>query len=259
MPDASLLPQGRKSEVTLTNSGTLVRKIYNDNGDPVAKYLREVGFYEHYGTSGLIPDLVERVPDEPAIVITRAQGVRCSDRRSDRDQRSRLSRDYAERVVDLVSMGRDASTLKRRHNPYWCAQTVFSVLAAARRVRGINGGCPSLCGICPGRRHRGRFRAQRKAVGREPSGVGVPAARRRPLGGVGGAPLVQHPGVLRASSDGIVGDGLVPSRSRETAHPDAGDRAPFGHVRAALRFSIRRARSTAYVVTRRSRGSSTVP
>ena len=32
------LPQGRKSEVTLLDDGSLVRKTYNDNGDPMGKW-----------------------------------------------------------------------------------------------------------------------------------------------------------------------------------------------------------------------------
>ena len=106
------LPQGGKSDVTLSASGTLVRKAYNDNGDPVGKYLREVGFYARYGASELIPDLVESLPDERSIVITRAPGTRCSDLRPDRDSRVRLSADYAEKVVDLVSIRLDLAPQK---------------------------------------------------------------------------------------------------------------------------------------------------
>lgn len=109
------LPQGGKSEVALTNGGTLVRKVYNDNGDPLGKYLREVGFYAHYGSSELIPDLVESLLDERAIVISRAPGTRCSELQPDGDSRTRLSADYADRVVDLLSMGLDLGTLKQRY------------------------------------------------------------------------------------------------------------------------------------------------
>ena len=116
MNDASRrLPQGGKSEVTLSDDGTLVRKAYNDNGDPMGKYRREVGFYAHYGASELIPDLVDSIPEERAIVLTRAPGIRCRDLQPDPDLRRSLSADYAERVVDLLSIGGDVRTVKGRY------------------------------------------------------------------------------------------------------------------------------------------------
>ena len=101
--------------MALSTGGTLVRKVYNDNGDPLGKYLREVGFYAHYGSSELIPDLVESLLDQRAVVITRAPGTRCSELQPDGDSRAGLSADYAEKVVDLLSMGPDLGTLKQRY------------------------------------------------------------------------------------------------------------------------------------------------
>ena len=56
---APTLPQGNKSVVTPTADGLGIRKAYNENGNPHAKYARELGFYRHYGDSPLIPDLLE--------------------------------------------------------------------------------------------------------------------------------------------------------------------------------------------------------
>lgn len=109
------LPQGRKSEVTLLDDGSLVRKTYNDNGDPMGKYLREVGFYAHYGASELIPDLVEPLADERAIVLTRAPGIRCADLQPDPGFRRRLSADYADKVADLLSVRADVGNVKPRY------------------------------------------------------------------------------------------------------------------------------------------------
>ena len=108
-------PQGRKSEVTFSDDGFLVRKTYNDNGDPMGKYLREIGFYAHYGASELIPDLVESLADEGAIVLTRAPGIRCSDLQPDPRFRRRLSADYADKAVDLLSICTDVRRVKRRY------------------------------------------------------------------------------------------------------------------------------------------------
>ena len=58
------LPQGRKSEVVLLPDGQSVKKSYNTNGDPMDKYCREVGFYSHYGHSGIIPRLLDSKPGE---------------------------------------------------------------------------------------------------------------------------------------------------------------------------------------------------
>ena len=113
--DVGRLPQGGKSDVTLSADGTLVRKVYNRNGDPVRKHWREVGFYEHYGSSELIPDLVESLPGEQAVVVTRAPGVRCSDLQLDRRSRHRLSADYADKVVELLSIGGKVTRSTRRY------------------------------------------------------------------------------------------------------------------------------------------------
>lgn len=101
-PETPALPQGNKSIVTLVRGGTAIHKKYNDNGDPHGKYQREVGFYKHYEGSPLIPDLLECLPHEPAIVIARAPGVPCSALKATPKQRQHLSVDYAEKVADLV-------------------------------------------------------------------------------------------------------------------------------------------------------------
>ena len=91
--EAPPLPQGNKSTVTVARGGTAIHKKYNDNGDPHDKYEREVGFYKHYQASSLIPDLLECLPDEPAIVIARAPGVPCSTLKPTPEQRRHLSLD----------------------------------------------------------------------------------------------------------------------------------------------------------------------
>ena len=101
-PETPALPQGNKSMVTLARDGTAIHKKYNDNGDPHGKYQREVGFYKHYEGSPLIPDLLECLPHEPAIVIARASGVPCSTLKATPKQRRDLSLDYAEKVADLI-------------------------------------------------------------------------------------------------------------------------------------------------------------
>ena len=101
-PPGTQLPQGNKSTVTLTRGGAAIHKAYNDNGDPHGKYMREVGFYLHYQESPLIPDLLECLPDVPAIVIARAPGVLCSSLKATPKQRRHLSADYAEKVADLI-------------------------------------------------------------------------------------------------------------------------------------------------------------
>ncbi|MDE0441702.1 MAG: hypothetical protein OXL38_06245 [Gammaproteobacteria bacterium] len=113
--DISLLPQGGKSDVTLSADGTLVRKVYNRNDDPVRKYWREVGFYAHYGSSELIPDLVESLPGEQAIVLARAPGVRCSDLQLDSRSRHRLSADHVDKVLQLLSIGGEVTRSTRRY------------------------------------------------------------------------------------------------------------------------------------------------
>lgn len=90
---APTLPQGNKSVVTPTADGLGIRKAYNENGNPHAKYARELGFYRHYGDSPLIPDLLECLPQEPAIVMTKPPGVPCSAIRLRASERSRLSED----------------------------------------------------------------------------------------------------------------------------------------------------------------------
>ena len=112
MNGESTLPQGNKSRVTPTADGAGIRKVYNHNGDPHGKYAREVGFYVHYGASPLIPDLLECLPDKPAIVITRAPGVPCSTMAPASDLRRRLSVDYADKVADLFCSSADASAVK---------------------------------------------------------------------------------------------------------------------------------------------------
>ena len=101
-PATPAMPQGNKSAVTLARRGTAVHKKYNDNGNPYGKYQREVGFYKHYQGSPLIPDLLECLPHEPAIVIARAPGVPCSTLKATPKQRQHLSVDYAEKVADLI-------------------------------------------------------------------------------------------------------------------------------------------------------------
>lgn len=101
-PATPALPQGNKSVVTLARRGTAVHKKYNDNGNPHGKYKREVGFYEHYQESPLIPELLECLPDKPAIVIARASGIPCSTLNATPKQGQHLSVDYAEKVADLV-------------------------------------------------------------------------------------------------------------------------------------------------------------
>ena len=113
MANNTQLPQGRKSHVTLCDDGVLIQKTYNHNGDPERKYLREVGFYKHYADSSLIPDMVEARQDERVIVLTRAPGIRCSDLLPDPNLRLQISTDYAEKVVDLISIGNDVHSLKQ--------------------------------------------------------------------------------------------------------------------------------------------------
>ena len=101
--------------MTLARDGTAIHKKYNDNGDPHGKYRREVGFYEHYHESPLIPDLLECLPDEPAIVITRAPGTPCSTLKATPKQRRHLSVDYAEKVADLIGSRAEASPTRAAH------------------------------------------------------------------------------------------------------------------------------------------------
>lgn len=101
-PETPPLPQGNKSVVTLARGGTAIHKKYNDNGDPLGKYQREVGFYKHYQESALIPDLLESLPEEPAIVIARAPGVPYSTLKVTPKQRLHLSLDYAGKVAELI-------------------------------------------------------------------------------------------------------------------------------------------------------------
>ncbi|MYB36872.1 MAG: hypothetical protein F4Y26_05665 [Gammaproteobacteria bacterium] len=111
---APTLPQGNKSVVTPTADGLGIRKAYNENGDPHAKYAREVCFYRHYGDSPLIPDLLDCLPQEPAIVMTKAPGAPCSAIRLSASERCRLSEDYAQKVMDLLSVEGDMNALKGR-------------------------------------------------------------------------------------------------------------------------------------------------
>lgn len=114
-PETSALPQGNKSVVTLARGGAAIHKKYNDNGDPHGKYKREVGFYEHYRESFLIPDLLECLPDEPAIVVARAPGVPCSTLKVTPKQRRHLSVDYAEKVADLIGSRAETPPTKASH------------------------------------------------------------------------------------------------------------------------------------------------
>ena len=112
---APTLPQGNKSVVTPTADGLGIRKAYNENGNPHAKYAREVCFYRHYGDSPLIPDLLECLPEEPAIVMTKAPGMPCSVVRLSTSERCRLSEDYAHKIMDLLSVGGDINALNGSH------------------------------------------------------------------------------------------------------------------------------------------------
>lgn len=108
------LASGAKSRVTVTADGR-IRKVYEGPEDADGRYTREVGFYQHYGASPLIPDLLECSPAETAIVIGRAPGVPCSTLDPSPDLRRHLSRDYAEKVMALIESGGDVAVVKMSH------------------------------------------------------------------------------------------------------------------------------------------------
>ncbi len=62
----------------------------------------------------MIPALLARAPDEPAIVMSRAPGVPCSTLGPSPDERQSLSQDYAEKVVALFSAAGDVESAKAR-------------------------------------------------------------------------------------------------------------------------------------------------
>ena len=99
------LPQGRKSLVEILSDGKTVRKTYNANGDPAAKYRRELGFYLKYASSDLIPKLRDFEQDRH-ILIERVTGQRLADLLPlSADRVEALTEDYVEQLLRLFDHG----------------------------------------------------------------------------------------------------------------------------------------------------------
>ena len=103
------LPQGRKSLVEILPDGKTVRKTYNANDDPAAKYRRELGFYRKYASSYLIPKLRDYEQDQ-YILIERVTGERLADLLPLSVERlEALTQDYVEQLLRLFDQGSSLS------------------------------------------------------------------------------------------------------------------------------------------------------
>lgn len=88
----------------------LVVKRFNSNGDLHAKRAREVAFYRAYGSSDLLPDLIEEGDDW--IALTPANGSRFADLPA--ADRTSHTASYAEALVRLFGQAPEPGTLARQ-------------------------------------------------------------------------------------------------------------------------------------------------
>ena len=142
-PYFETLNQGRKSFVVHLEPDAVVRKFYNNNGDKVAKSLREIGFYLHYGHSESIPKLLDyRIASHISIGYLSGQSL-SKLRIKDDQSRIELTRRYALAVTQLFRDAKPISDVFK--NEYYSgvgAKTNFeAVLDGLRALAAIYAGC----------------------------------------------------------------------------------------------------------------------
>ena len=108
-----LRPFGRKSRIDYLPRGS-VWKTYNQNDDPAGRFMREIGFYRHYGGSRLIPALLDSSPDE-YIVIERVTGDLMRDVDLTTVDLNVLTDRYVDAIVELFNVSAPGADLKDRY------------------------------------------------------------------------------------------------------------------------------------------------